>query len=270
MSAQAGRRNPNNIKILQNKGSENLNATGYSVRAHQRGPWNFGRRAGANLRHLGRRWFDPGFAGCAKIGAMPTSLHQERLDIVVESLRSQGARRVLDLGCGSGPLLVALAGDDFFEQIVGLDISRTALAQCARALDQAGFPQGQRIQVLNDSFAETNPRFTGFNAAVLLETIEHIPPDRLSKVERAVFNGFRPDTVLITTPNQECNELLGVPAHRLRHPEHEFEWTRAKFESWAQGVAARNGYQVTFAGIGPAHPALGSPSQMALYTRAEV
>ena len=201
---------------------------------------------------------------------MPTSLHQERMNIVVESLRASGARRVLDLGCGSGLLLVALARNNFFERIVGLDISRTALAQCARALDHAGFPQGQRIQVLNDSFAETNPRFAGFDAAVLLETIEHIPPDQLSKVERAVFNGFRPDTVLITTPNQECNELLGVPAHRLRHPEHAFEWTRAKFESWAQGVAARNGYQVTFAGIGPAHPALGSSSQMALYTRVEV
>lgn len=198
---------------------------------------------------------------------MPTSLHQERLEIVVESLRAHGARRVLDLGCGAGPLLVALAGSDFFEQIVGLDISRKALEQCARELDRAGHPQGHRIQLLNDSFAEANPRFAGYDAAVLLETIEHIPPDRLSKVERAVFNGFRPDTVLITTPNQECNELLGVPPHRMRHPEHAFEWTRAKFEAWARGVGNRNGYQVTFAGIGPAHPALGSPSQMALFTR---
>jgi len=180
-----------------------------------------------------------------------------------------GARRVLDLGCGTGPLLVALAGNDFFQQIVGLDISRTALAQCARDLDNAGFPQGPRIQLLNGSFAETNPRCTGFDAAVLLETIEHIPPDRLSKVERAVFNGFRPGLVLITTPNQECNEILGVPPHRMRHPGHAFEWSRAKFEAWAGGVATRNGYLVGFAGLGPAHPALGSPSQMALFTRTD-
>ncbi|MBC8242414.1 MAG: methyltransferase domain-containing protein [Alphaproteobacteria bacterium] len=200
---------------------------------------------------------------------MPTSLHQDRLNTVVETLRARGARRVLDLGCGTGPLLVALAGNDFFQQIVGLDISRTALAQCARDLDTAGFPQGQRIQLLHDSFAETNLRYTGFDAAVLLETIEHIPPDRLSKVERAVFNGFRPGLVLITTPNQECNEILGVPSHRMRHPGHAFEWSRAKFEAWAGGVAARNGYLVGFAGLGPAHPALGSPSQMALFTRTD-
>ena len=82
-----------------------------------------------------------------------------------------------------------------------------------------------------------------------------------------MFNGFRPATVLITTPNQECNEILGVPAGRRRHPGHEFEWSRAKFEAWARGVAARNGYQASFAGLGPAHPTLGSPSQMALFAR---
>ena len=103
----------------------------------------------------------------------------------------------------------------------------------------------------------------------LLETIEHIPPDRLSKVERAIFNSFKPNLVLITTPNQECNELLGVPSHRLRHPEHEFEWTRAKFESWASGVGDRNGYHVTFQGIGWSHPSFGAASQMASFVRAK-
>ncbi len=197
---------------------------------------------------------------------MPTSLHEDRLEIVVNALCRHGARRVLDLGCGDGPLLLALAENTFFEQILGLDISRAALEDCRRNLQNAGVEIGQRVRVMNDTFAEKNSDYVGFDAAVLLETIEHIAPDRLSKVERAVFGGFRPLLVLITTPNQECNELLGVPAHRLRHPGHEFEWDRAKFEAWATGVAGRNGYGVSFSGIGMPHPVLGSPSQMALFT----
>ena len=200
---------------------------------------------------------------------MPTSLHEERLTIVLDALRARGAARILDLGCGDGPLLLALAGDSYFTQITGLDISRKALEACAQNLAQANIALEQRVSLLNESFADANPKFQGYDAAVLLETIEHIPPDRLSKVERAVFSGFRPGVVLITTPNRECNEILGVPSHRLRHPGHEFEWDRAKFQAWAQGVAARSGYHAAFMGLGPAHPVLGSPNQMALFTRTD-
>jgi 3' terminal RNA ribose 2'-O-methyltransferase Hen1 len=200
-------------------------------------------------------------------GDMPTSLHEERLTLVLDTLRAHGAARVLDLGCGEGPLMLALADDGFFQKITGLDISPSALETCRRALAAARVALDRRVAVVNQSFAEADPNLQGYDAAVLLETIEHIPPDRLSKVERAVFNSFCPRLVVITTPNQECNELLGVPAHRRRHPGHEFEWTRAKFKSWSRGVAGRNGYCVEFSGIGWAHPAFGAPSQMALFIR---
>jgi SAM-dependent methyltransferase len=198
---------------------------------------------------------------------MPTSLHEERLTLVLDTLRAHGAARVLDLGCGEGPLMLALADDGFFQKITGLDVSPSALETCRRALVAARVALDRRVAVVNQSFAEADPNLQGYDAAGLLETIEHIPPDRLSKVERAVFNSFCPRLVVITTPNQECNELLGVPAHRRRHPGHEFEWTRAKFESWSRGVAGRNGYCVEFSGIGWAHPAFGAPSQMALFIR---
>ncbi|MFP6772588.1 MAG: methyltransferase domain-containing protein [Alphaproteobacteria bacterium] len=189
------------------------------------------------------------------------------MTLVLDTLRAHGAARVLDLGCGEGPLMLALADDGFFQKITGLDVSPSALETCRRALAAARVALDRRIAVVNQSFAEADPNLQGYDAAVLLETIEHIPPDRLSKVERAVFNSFCPRLVVITTPNQECNELLGVPAHRRRHPGHEFEWTRAKFESWSRGVAGRNGYCVEFSGIGWAHPAFGAPSQMALFIR---
>src|SRR5438876_4642791 len=55
------------------------------------------------------------------------SLNEQRLGAVVAVLKEQGAKRVLDLGCGEGKLLQVLLKDKTFEQIVGLDVSHRAL-----------------------------------------------------------------------------------------------------------------------------------------------
>ena len=78
---------------------------------------------------------------------------------------------------------------------------------------------------------------------------------------------MRPQHVIVTTPNADYNPVLGVPAHRFRHPDHHFEWSRDRFGQWADGVAARGGYTVTRRDVAGAHPALGGASQMALFTR---
>jgi small RNA 2'-O-methyltransferase len=83
----------------------------------------------------------------------------------------------------------------------------------------------------------------GFDAAILVETIEHIEPDKLSRLERALFRDMRPATVIVTTPNSDFNALLGVPGHRMRHRDHRFEWGSDRFRAWAGGVASRNGYE---------------------------
>lgn len=197
-------------------------------------------------------------------GAAPR-LHDERLDAVVGVLRAGGAATVLDLGCGPGDLLLRLAREPAFRRVVGVDLSSEALAVAAQRLRDAGHPGDGPVALLHASFAVPDPRLAGFDAAVLMETIEHIEPDRLSTVERATFGACRPGRVLVTTPNREWNHLLGVPEGRFRHPDHRFEWPRAKFATWARGVARRNGYRVSFAGIGPAHPLIGSPTQMAVF-----
>ena len=85
----------------------------------------------------------------------------------------------------------------------------------------------------------------------------------------AVFRAMRPATVVITTPNADFNALLGVPGHRLRRPDHRFEWGRARFRCWAEGVARRNGYAVACRDLAGAHPLHGGASQMALFEREE-
>jgi hypothetical protein len=58
-----------------------------------------------------------------------------------------------------------------------------------------------------------------------------------------------------------------LPAGLLRHHDHQFEWTRAEFQAWAQAVATRHGYTVHFEPIGPVDPELGPPTQMGVFRR---
>lgn len=194
---------------------------------------------------------------------MTTPLHEQRIGAVVRTLRTSGARSVLDLGCGSGALLERLAREPQIERLVGVDLSAEALAAAAGALRDAG----GHVTLLHGSFTRPDPRLTGFDAAALVETIEHVEPDHLSSVERAVFCHFRPVVVIVTTPNREYNALHGVPSGRRRHPDHRFEWERAKLEAWAGGLARRNGYRVAFAAVGDPHPTLGGSTQMATFCR---
>ncbi len=196
---------------------------------------------------------------------MPTDLHCERLEAVKQTLLDSGARRILDLGCGSGELLIRLLTEERFQEIVGVDTSLAALEAARREIDKEHHSVDGRLKLIHGSYTECNERLRGYDAATLVETIEHIEPTRLSAVESAVFRFCRPQTVVITTPNRDYNALHGGPDHRLRHRDHCFEWGRERFEGWANGLASRNGYAVSFRGIGPYHPCFGAPTQMATF-----
>jgi 3' terminal RNA ribose 2'-O-methyltransferase Hen1 len=199
---------------------------------------------------------------------VPISLNEERLGGVLAALRASGARRVLDLGCGEGKLLRELLKDKQFEEIVGLDVSIRSLemAQKRLSLDRMPTSQASRVGLLHGSLMYRDRRLENFDAAAVVEVVEHLDPPRLSAFERVVFQFARPRTVVLSTPNREYNakwEWLG--SDRLRHPDHRFEWKRQEFQDWATGVAERFGYAVRFLPIGPQDPSLGSPTQMALF-----
>lgn len=198
---------------------------------------------------------------------MTSALHEERLRCVQEVVLATGARRVLDLGCGEGDLLVRLAGQARLAALVGVDLDAAALDRLRARLVRAGVPEG-RVVLRCASMIEPDPGLVGYDCAILIETIEHLAPDRLSQLERALFRMLRPGVVVITTPNADFNPLLGVPAHRFRHPDHRFEWGRARFRAWARRAAGAAGYGVGFADIGGSHPELGGASQMAVFRRA--
>jgi small RNA 2'-O-methyltransferase len=196
-----------------------------------------------------------------------TPLHEARLDHVLHRLKATGARRVLDLGCGAGHLLQRLAGEPQFVEIVGLERSGDALCQ-ARALLSDHLAGGRPgLRLVCGSYAETHEAFREYDAAAMVETIEHVHPEGLSSVERAVFGGMRPRVLYLTTPNREYNPLFGLAPGERREQDHQFEWDRARFRRWTVGVARRNGYRVTLGGLGEGHPELGYPTQTAFFER---
>ncbi len=197
-------------------------------------------------------------------------LRDLRLTAVIGALKASGARRVLDLGCGDGRLLSGLLKDGQFEEIVGVDASAAILERAARRLSLAEMAprQRQRIRLLQGALTYGDRRLAGYDAAVLMEVIEHVDEDRLGALEHAVFGQAAPATVIVTTPNAEYNvRYPGLAPGALRHPDHRFEWSRAEFRAWAGAVAQRHGYTAAFAPVGPEDPQAGPPTQLALLAR---
>lgn len=167
------------------------------------------------------------------------NLHQLRLDLVLEKLKSSGATRVIDMGCGEGKLLRMLLKQRQFKQITGMDISYGELSKAKQRLhwDDMAPRQKDRISLFQGSLTYRDDRLAGYDAAALVEVIEHLDEDRLHAFVRVVFEFAKPRTVVLSTPNVEYNTLFENMAEgALRHDDHRFEWTRQQFEDWAASV----------------------------------
>ncbi|MGC4777647.1 3' terminal RNA ribose 2'-O-methyltransferase Hen1 [Micromonospora chalcea] len=200
------------------------------------------------------------------------SLAVRRREAVLAALRDNGASRVLDLGCGGGALLTALVADRRFTEVVGVDVSDRSLGLAARRLRLDRLPERQRdrIRLWQSALTYRDDRLRGYDAAVLMEVVEHLDPPRLPALEDAVFGHARPGTVVVTTPNVEYNvRYEGLGPGRFRHADHRFEWTRAEFAAWVDRVAAAHGYTAVVGGVGDDDPEVGAPTQMAVLTRAD-
>jgi 3' terminal RNA ribose 2'-O-methyltransferase Hen1 len=200
----------------------------------------------------------------------PLSLNDQRIGAVVAAIKASGARRVLDLGCAEGQLIRALMKDSTYTEIVGLDVSYRMLEVASDKMryHELSERQRERIKLLHGSLMYRDDRLVGYDAAAVVEVIEHLDPPRLTAFERVLFEFARPSSVVVTTPNVEYNvQFTTLPAGKFRHRDHRFEWTRAEFGAWANRVAARFGYTVRFVPIGPDAPSVGSPTQMAIFTR---
>lgn len=198
------------------------------------------------------------------------SLREQRLLRVVDALKSHGARRILDLGCGEGRLLRYLLEDPAFLEVVGMDVSSLALERAREQLHLDHLPSHHegKVTLLHGSLAYRDRRLEGFDGAALVEVIEHLDPSKLPIFERVLFEFTRPRVIVLTTPNAEYNALyphLAVGA--MRHVDHQFEWSRRQFTDWVETIGMRYGYTAEVSGVGPEDPVFGSATQMGVFVR---
>jgi 3' terminal RNA ribose 2'-O-methyltransferase Hen1 len=195
-------------------------------------------------------------------------LNDQRLDAVEQQLDACGASSVIDLGCGEGKLLRRLLKKWQFREIVGVDVCVASLEIAAKRLRLRELPafQSERVKLLHGSLMYRDRRFDGFDAAAVVEVIEHLDPPRLSAFEQVVFKHARPNTIVLTTPNSDYNVMWpSLPAGKFRHPDHRFEWSRNEFRTWAQHIADTYGYTFEILPVGEEDPSVGSPTQMAVF-----
>ena len=201
--------------------------------------------------------------------AKHASLHDKRIQLTAQKILESGAETVLDLGCGEGKLIRQLMKQPQFTQIVGMDVSYDALLKARERLhyDEMSPAQQARIRLFQGSLTYKDQRLEGFDAAAVVEVIEHLDLNRLRTFERVLFEFAQPKTVVLTTPNREYNVIWdGAAAEAMRHTDHRFEWTRQEFSEWTERIAKAYHYQVQLYPVGEEAENIGAPSQMAVFT----
>ena len=197
------------------------------------------------------------------------NLNTQRIDSVIAVLKNCGAKKIIDLGCGEGRLIKQLMKDKQFTQITGVDVSHVALKRANERLklEWANESMLERVNLIQGSLTYKDARFSGFDAACVIEVIEHLDIPRLGAFERMLFEFAKPSVVVLTTPNREYNaKYANLHEDDMRHSDHRFEWTRTEFQNWANKTADTFGYTVKFSDIGEASEIYGAPTQMGVFT----
>ncbi len=198
------------------------------------------------------------------------SLNARRLEAVKNAVVESGASSVIDLGCGECRLTAMLLEEKQIRRVVAADVSMSVLEKAKRNVRYDRLPpyKKSKLTLMQASLTYKDQRFSGFDAACVVEVVEHIDRQRLPAFERVLFEFAAPVTVILTTPNREYNaHYEWLPERQLRHGDHRFEWSRAEFEAWTKHICETFGYTAEISGIGDVDEQYGAPTQMGVFRK---
>lgn len=198
------------------------------------------------------------------------SLNTRRLEAVRSAVIESGATSVIDLGCGECKLTSMLLEEKQIKRVGAADVAVRALEKAKQNLRYDRMPpyKKEKLTLMQASLTYKDPRFSGFDAACLVEVIEHLDPMRIPAFERVVFEFAVPHTVIVTTPNKEYNtHYEWLSEGNLRHNDHRFEWSRDEFAKWTEHICQTFGYTVERSEIGDVDEEFGAPTQMGVFRK---
>ncbi|XP_068581123.1 small RNA 2'-O-methyltransferase isoform X2 [Cebidichthys violaceus] len=203
-------------------------------------------------------------------------LHRQRHQFVIDFVKRNKPKKVVDLGCSECSLLKQLKFHREIELLVGVDIDGAKVKKKMHGLAPMSTdylqPRDDQllIEMYQGSVTQRDARLRGFDLATSIELIEHLTLADVERFSEVVFGYMTPAAVIVSTPNSEFNPLFPRLAG-FRHSDHKFEWTRAEFKSWALKVCEDHGYEVEFTGVGRAPPGqqerVGFCSQIGVFHR---
>src|SRR5262245_14694876 len=161
------------------------------------------------------RWFFDAWSNFYDQALVQRLTYRPVQDAVVDVLRTLGACRVLDVGCGTGRLAARLERELDGAQVVGCDFSHGMLRHAAGHAPHLPWVQGDALHL---PF-----RAASFNAVVSTEAF-HWFPDRAAAVAeffRVLVPGGRALVALVNTPNEIVRAAFRTGSRVLGQP---FDW----------------------------------------------
>lgn len=117
------------------------------------------------------------------------------IEFILDELASRAWQRLVDIGCGDGRLTREIARRFPDRSVSGVDYSPRAIL-LAQAMNQ---DLGDRVQFEASDINLWDDKSPAYDVAILMEVLEHVPLDQVSKFVSAVARMISPGGRLILT-----------------------------------------------------------------------